>query len=82
MQKYGPPELWTDKINAHCVAMSGTNRKNPRCVALKGDVGVQVSCEIYDSRPSPCHEFQTGSERCLQARKKHGVTAYIEDHCA
>jgi len=82
MQKYGLPELWTEKLNAHRVAMLGTNRKSPRCVALKGEVGIHVSCEIYDCRPSPCHEFQAGSERCLQAREKHGVNDFIGDRCA
>jgi Fe-S-cluster containining protein len=50
-------------------------------VALKGNVGGSVSCEIYDSRPSPCQEFQAGGELCLRARQKHGVDSPITEFC-
>ena len=81
MRKYGPPELWTEKLNAHRAAMSGTNRTEPRCVALRGNVGSNVSCEIYDSRPSPCQEFQVGGELCLRSRQKHGVDSPVAEFC-
>ena len=36
--------------------MQGTQRVPPRCVALRGDIGREVLCAIYDFRPSPCRD--------------------------
>ena len=35
--------------------------------------GEQVACAIYRWRPSPCHEFEAGSDACLRARRRHGL---------
>ncbi|MBN1287873.1 MAG: YkgJ family cysteine cluster protein [Anaerolineae bacterium] len=35
----------------------GTNQKQPRCVALGGEMGAAVYCAIYERRPTPCREF-------------------------
>lgn len=51
-----PSEL-TDQMHPHLVCMKGTNQHPPRCIALRGEVGKQVSCAIYAQRPSPCREF-------------------------
>ncbi|MEO1751536.1 YkgJ family cysteine cluster protein [Thiofaba sp. EF100] len=51
-----PPEL-TEKLNDFRAVMKGTNRPEPRCVALQGEVGDFTSCAIYENRPSPCREF-------------------------
>jgi len=73
-----PPEL-TVKIGPHRVAMRGTCGASPRCVALAGEIGRAVHCQIYPERPSPCREFTaswvdgTRSERCDQARAAHGL---------
>jgi Fe-S-cluster containining protein len=40
-----------------------------KCSALKGTVGSDVSCVIYDNRPPVCRNFTAGSERCLEARE-------------
>jgi Fe-S-cluster containining protein len=60
--------------------MKGSNQKNPRCIALDGDIGERVHCKIYAQRPSTCREFgldfingQASTspedyERCTQAR--------------
>jgi Fe-S-cluster containining protein len=65
--------------------MKGTNSSHPHCVALQGKIGDWVSCAIYATRPSPCHEFgikwQDGVlvfepgdlERCNQARAAYGL---------
>jgi Fe-S-cluster containining protein len=39
------------------VCMKGTNRDDPRCAALKGEISVEVKCGIYDRRPAPCRRF-------------------------
>jgi Fe-S-cluster containining protein len=38
-------------------------------------IGAQVSCGIYEWRPSPCRELEAGSAACLRARQRHGLAA-------
>lgn len=62
--------------------MQGTDQKNPRCVALQGEIGHAVSCLIYPQRPSPCREVEVGSDQCVRARARHGLpelTPYFPD---
>lgn len=56
------PEALTEPVNNHLSCMQGTQGKSPRCAALKGKVGEQVLCTLYDQRPSPCREFLPSSE--------------------
>jgi Fe-S-cluster containining protein len=51
--------------------MRGTDHSPPRCAALTGKIGSQVGCGIYEWRPSPCREFEEGSDACHRARQKH-----------
>lgn len=53
--------------------MRGTDHARPRCAALIGVIGRQVSCAIYEWRPAPCHELQPGSDACNRARQRHGL---------
>lgn len=82
LQMTGVPETHTEKLDAHRVAMRGTNQKQPRCLCLQGKVGEAVSCAVYEQRPSPCREFDAGSERCLKARMAHGLGAIDMDEVA
>ena len=43
---------------------------NCRCAALRGTVGLRVSCTIYERRPQACVRFAAGSMQCLEARKQ------------
>jgi Fe-S-cluster containining protein len=43
------------------------------CVALRGTVGAQVSCEIYERRPDVCSSFRAGGRECLVARRERGL---------
>lgn len=73
------PVALTERVNDRLICMQGTNRKNPRCVALSGEVGVAVSCSIYPQRPSPCREFPALLEdgvinpECQRIRALHGL---------
>jgi len=40
------------------------------CTALKGSIGNQCRCIIYDQRPMVCRLFEPGSSECLSARKR------------
>ena len=42
-----------------------------RCNALRGVVGHDVWCSIYEHRPSPCREVQPGDANCLRYRREH-----------
>lgn len=68
-----PAEL-TEQVNQQMLCMQGTNTYPPRCTALRGEVGKQVSCAIYEQRPTTCREFNVyeldGSPnmRCFKLR--------------
>jgi Fe-S-cluster containining protein len=39
-----------------------------RCVALHGEIGLNVACSIYTNRPFVCRDFQPGSDGCVYVR--------------
>jgi uncharacterized protein len=71
----GPvPAGLSQPLTATLHRLRGTDHSPPRCAALSGRIGEQVSCGIYPWRPNPCHEFSEGSEACERARRRHGLT--------
>lgn len=62
-------------VTDHTARMRGTDHASPRCAALTGQVGTRASCGIYEWRPSPCREFEAGSEACNRARQRHHLPA-------
>ena len=73
------PVALTETVYSRCVHMAGTVRNPRRCVALRGTIGVEVSCAIYSQRPTPCRDFAPGADaghgdpRCGDARRRHGL---------
>lgn len=78
------PGGWVPSGLVECVTpvmacMRGTEGRSLRCVALRGDIGVDVSCSIYEFRPSTCRDFAPlaaagrGDEACDEARRRHGL---------
>ncbi len=61
------------EVNGSTMRMRGTDHVPIRCAALTGQVGKHVACGIYEWRPSPCREFEEGSDDCSRARRKHGM---------
>lgn len=59
--------------------MAGTRDQPRRCLALKGTIGTNATCTIYEKRPSPCRDFAPeadgghGDPRCGDARRFHGL---------
>lgn len=49
------------------------NKPDGVCAALKGKIGADCSCKIYDRRPNMCREFAPGTPECLAARSSAGV---------
>lgn len=69
----GVPPALAVPVTDRLLRMRGTDDQPPRCVALQGEVGLQVNCSIYASRPSPCREFDVEHEACARARRRHGL---------
>ncbi len=67
-----PAGLAVEVTDSTC-RLRGTDHSPPRCAALTGQVGVKASCGIYEWRPSPCREFEAGSDACARARARHGL---------
>ncbi|TFW15443.1 YkgJ family cysteine cluster protein [Duganella callida] len=60
-------------VSPHHVAMNGTLQTPVRCVALSGEVGRCVSCDIYPARSSTCRSVDAGDAQCLRARAAAGL---------
>jgi uncharacterized protein len=61
------------EVTASTCRMRGTDHSPPRCAALTGKLGEQIACGIYEWRPSPCREFEEGSDACQRVRQRHGL---------
>ncbi|MEJ7932390.1 YkgJ family cysteine cluster protein [Ramlibacter sp. AN1015] len=61
------------ELNSQLCRMRGTDHQPPRCAALCGTVGQSAACGIYEWRPSPCREFEAGSDACARARQRAGL---------
>ena len=66
-----------EQISPWHSCMAGTNQQPPRCQALQGRIGDNVTCSIYQQRPSPCHELQPGDDKCNRARALHGLPPIV-----
>lgn len=73
------PSEYTERYDQEHLVMMGTNQQRPRCVALGGRIGREVTCSIYARRPSCCRDFRASFEdgrrnpRCDDARKSKGL---------
>lgn len=81
----GVPHALTDHLYTHYLAMKGTDSKTPRCIALNGEIGRHVYCEIYERRSFVCRNFpfswqnKEKNERCDKARAKWGLPLLDRD---
>ncbi len=80
-----PIDLTYPVLVSDNLVMKGTYKKDPRCVALKGVIGEEVTCSIYEQRPSCCRNFTASFEdgqqnfRCDQARLAKGLSPLTMD---
>jgi hypothetical protein len=51
------PTEMASQMSPFRACMKGTESGNGRCVALKGEVGTETGCSIYENRPTPCREY-------------------------
>jgi Fe-S-cluster containining protein len=68
------PSGLANEVNGNTWRMRGTDYVPIRCAALTGKVGDKVGCGIYEWRPSPCREFEEGSDACSRARSRHNLS--------
>ena len=71
------PEDYVEALTPVYSCMKGTNQANPRCIALQGEVGKQVSCGMYEQRSSSCKEVQIADAQCNKARIAHKMIPFI-----
>jgi Fe-S-cluster containining protein len=73
------PEWLHGEVTDSLRCMEGTDRAPPRCVALRGEIGGEVRCAIYEWRPSPCRDYAPhgvagiANHECNWARERHGL---------
>ena len=78
------PEDLIEIVTPQLVAMK--RDANNRCVALKGEVGKESLCSIYEKRSSSCRDFiasfENGehNELCDRARAKFNLPPLTQDH--
>jgi uncharacterized protein len=72
------PDGLAEEVTRFTARMRGTDHSPPRCAALTGKLGERVGCGIYEWRPSPCREFEAGSDACQRARVRHGLEPFNE----
>jgi Fe-S-cluster containining protein len=51
------PQELAEELTDFRRCMKGTNQKQPRCIALEGEIGKTVRCAIYGRRPITCRKF-------------------------
>lgn len=72
------PDDHVESISPVYACMTGTNQKNPRCIALGGTIGEQVSCNMYQARSSSCKQVQIADSHCNKARLAHHMIAFVQ----
>lgn len=73
------PSGLTETLDPYLACMRGTAGEPVRCIALSGKIGECVKCNIYEWRPSPCHELLSGSDGCNRARIRWGLKPIDND---
>ena len=71
----GVPAHLVEPFRRHEVIMIGTQGPDIRCIALKtDDVTGHSKCSIHGRHPSVCRSVEVGSDQCMRARQKHGLS--------
>ena len=83
------PQPMFEELDSRYRCMKGTNDKHhPKCAGLKGRIGRDACCSMYEQRPTPCRDFTASyadgrrNVRCDEARARHGLKPLRpEDYC-
>lgn len=44
-----------------------------RCKHLRGEIGRDIGCSVYEKRPGVCRVFEAGSDKCHEIRRMYGL---------
>jgi Fe-S-cluster containining protein len=75
-------EITLDGWDGNAIAVDRALKRNEEtgsCLHLGGELGHEVSCQIYDRRPQVCHDFDAGSDRCHEYRRMYGVEPQLSE---
>ncbi len=77
------PLFYSTKVNAHLACMKGTESGKGKCIALIYSKDKGYRCSIYESRPTPCREFELYEDgkpnpKCSELRASIGLKALPE----
>lgn len=84
LEQFNVPKTMVVPLSPEKMALKFQNQNCRRCLALKGTIGHNVGCAIYENRPSPCRNFKASFEngihqpRCDAARMKMGFSPLTE----
>ena len=84
----GPAADLVMPLRQHELAMRGTEGSHPRCIGLRGTIGLDAHCGIYPNRPPACREvepsweFGRHSPQCDTGRIRHGLKPLTPDDWA
>jgi Fe-S-cluster containining protein len=79
----GVPQELVTQITPHLACMKGTEMGGKACIALTHSQTDGYRCSIYESRPSPCREFNilnndgTENPDCKKLRERIGLGSII-----
>ena len=63
--------------NEHTMYAMKQVEDSTRCIALRGEVGKDASCSIYENRPEVCRIFTGGSDRCRSILKLENYDCFV-----
>lgn len=72
-------ELTMDQSASKIVINRFLKRDDITCDFLGGKLGETVGCQIYESRPQACHDFEAGSDRCHAYRRMYGLESPLTE---
>lgn len=51
-----------------------------RCLSLKGEIGRDIKCDVYEQRPESCRLFEAGSDKCHALRRAVRIEPLLAPH--
>jgi hypothetical protein len=72
----------TEETSHGEVTVDRVLRRDPdtgACLSLAGEIGKNISCNIYEERPQTCRDFEAGSDKCHALRRAYGLERRMND---
>ena len=77
-------EIYPDESVSDAVIerMLPRDAESGRCIHLAGELMIDIGCRVYADRPSPCRDFEAGSDRCHEYRRMYDVEEQLSRSAA